>query len=69
MSSIKELNVKKFLKNQTRGSIVRFNVTRNLVYQTVKCYKKTGCIEKHKYSTLKTANLHSSYHQYNMQAY
>jgi transposase len=57
MSSIKELIVKKFRKNQTRDSIFRelqrFNVTRDFVYQTMKRYKEKGWVEKRKYSTRK----------------
>jgi hypothetical protein len=57
MSSIKELINENFLKNQTLGSIFcelqSFSVTGNFVYQTVKRYKKTGCVVKRKYLTQK----------------
>jgi hypothetical protein len=50
MPSIKEFIVKK--KNYS-SELQYFNVTRDFVYQTMKYYKETGCIEKCKYQTQK----------------
>jgi hypothetical protein len=66
MSSIKELIMKKFRKNQTRGSIFCelqcFNVIRDFVYQALKRYKDR-LHRKTQILNLKTASLHSSSHQ------
>jgi hypothetical protein len=54
MTSAKEL-IKKYLQNQTCGSIFgdlsKFNVKQNFVYQTVKRYIKTGKSWRRKYTT------------------
>jgi hypothetical protein len=54
---VKKLIIKKYLQNQTSGSIFRdlskFNVKRNFIYQTVKCYIETGCSGRRKYTTRK----------------
>jgi transposase len=57
MASVEELIIKKYLQNQTCGSIFRdltkFNVKRNFVYQLVKRSIETGSSRRRKYTTRK----------------
>jgi hypothetical protein len=57
MTSMKELIIKKYLQNQTCGSIFgdlrKLYVKQNFVNQTVKRYIETGCSGERKYTTQK----------------
>jgi hypothetical protein len=52
MTSLRELIIKKYLQNQTCGSIFRdlskLNVKRNFVYQTFKRYIENGTVRDHR---------------------